>query len=70
MNVSADVHQVWYSLMKRARSGVVEGYAKRRCELLRARGDAVPEVYVQVRCQHPDGEVRDVFPPAKNWCAE
>ncbi len=67
VKVSADVHFVWTSLMKRARMDVFEGYAKRRCEKL-ATAKQPQQVYVDLACHHPDGKVRRPIPPGHNLC--
>ncbi len=67
VEVAKDVHFVWISLMKRARTGVFGAYAKRRCERLRAAG-RMPRVYVDLVCHHPDGTPRRPIPPDRDLC--
>ncbi len=58
------VHDVWISLMKRARVDVVEGFARFLCQ--RQGGNA--QVYVDLTCPHPDGQARRPIPADLNLC--
>ncbi len=62
IKVGRDVHHVWYSLMKRARIGVVDAFAKRRCDALLEGGESSPEVYARITCRHPDGPINPIDP--------
>lgn len=63
-----EVDHVWLGLMGRARVAVVSGYGAHHCEKLRARRKN-PELYVDLRCMHPNGEVRRPVDPDQDLCA-
>jgi formate dehydrogenase major subunit len=67
IRVTADIHHVWYQLMKRARLDIVARYAQRRCAQRIAAG-ASAMVYLDLTCSHPDGEVRRPVPGDHNLC--
>jgi hypothetical protein len=54
VRAAADVHEVWASLLTRARWDVIAGYARRYCGQRRAAGVVRPVLRVDVVCGNPD----------------
>jgi hypothetical protein len=67
LDLGTTLPQPWIALMKRARMGVVLGFAEQHCARLRTETDA-PVLRVDVACEHPDGDVRHPIDPAENLC--
>jgi hypothetical protein len=62
-----EVGVAWIGLMKRARVGVIDGFAKARCAEMR-RQNPEPVVHVDIQCMHPDGEMRRPVELTENLC--
>jgi len=54
VRAAADLHEVWVSLLTRARRDVIDGYARRYCEQRRAAGVSRPVLRVDVVCSNPE----------------
>lgn len=67
IQLRSELAMPWISLMRRARVGVIEGFAEHRCEEMR-RETASPVLHVDIQCAHPDGEVRRPISSSENLC--
>jgi hypothetical protein len=54
VRAAADVHEVWGSLLTRARRDVIAGYARKWCDERRAAGAGRPVLRVDVVCTNPE----------------
>ncbi|MSP71161.1 MAG: hypothetical protein EXR76_03025 [Myxococcales bacterium] len=53
VRASAEIHEVWTSLLNRARRSVIDGFARKWCSE-RSAGGGQPVLHVDVTCQNPE----------------